>query len=440
MKNRSFTNLIVLSIFAIALPTLTVVDSTSTTTAAPITYFVEDLGTLPGDASSIAKGINASGQVVGWSAWPNGTRAFIYTDGVGMVALPGLPDRPRTYARRMNDFGQVIGTANAGGTDIGHAVRWAADGTIQDLGTLGTGSFSEALGINNRGEVVGYSYVSGGSFPIHAFLYSDAAGLVDLTPEATTIASAWDINDIGRLVGSRNSRAFRWSSWVFEDLGVLPGDARSFAFTINELSQVAGTSQSDTGNHERLFRFTDGVGMQDLGGAGEFNRAWGINNLGDVVGEGRATGGPKQALLYTDGAGLQSLRPLITIPVQWFLSAAYDINDAGQIVGHAFNNFTQQTRAVRLRPSSMGCMTSCLRSTNIRLSAKGRFGSITIFATWSLPTGAFQNQTATTDRKGIARFSTSDGLGTYTLYVTDIKKAGYSLDPFNSSLSNSITR
>ena len=53
-------------------------------------YVVEDLGALAGDTSSVAQAINASGNVVGWSAGPAGTRAFIYTDADGMVALPGL--------------------------------------------------------------------------------------------------------------------------------------------------------------------------------------------------------------------------------------------------------------------------------------------------------------------------------------------------------------
>src|SRR6188508_3105798 len=78
-------------------------------------FTVDDLGVLPGDSSSVATGINQRGDVVGWSTGPDGTtRAFIYTAS-GMVALPGLVGRPRTIARDLNDVGQVVGTANAGG-------------------------------------------------------------------------------------------------------------------------------------------------------------------------------------------------------------------------------------------------------------------------------------------------------------------------------------
>jgi len=135
--------------------------TTSRPVLAQARYVVEDLGALPGDASSVAWAINANGDVVGWSQGPNGTRAFVYTS-LGMASLPGPPDRPRTLARDINDAGSVVGTANSGGTDLGHAVLWQS-GNVQDLGTLGTGTFSEAWGINNAGHVVGTSYTSGGS-------------------------------------------------------------------------------------------------------------------------------------------------------------------------------------------------------------------------------------------------------------------------------------
>src|SRR5919109_4634890 len=99
-------------------------------------YVVEDLGTLEGDSSSVAWAVNASGDVVGWSMGPAGTRAFVFTTASGMTALPGLPLRPRTVARDINDAGDIVGSANAGGVDLGHAVLWK-NGTVLDLGTLG---------------------------------------------------------------------------------------------------------------------------------------------------------------------------------------------------------------------------------------------------------------------------------------------------------------
>jgi probable HAF family extracellular repeat protein len=431
--------------------------------AAATYYVVEDLGALAGDNASVAFGINRQGDVVGWSSGGTGHRAFVYTDGAGMVALAGLPDRPRTLARRINDAGDIVGTADAGGTDGGHAVRWRG-GVIQDIGTLGAGTFSEGWGINNDGDVVGRSSTQGGSaIGVHAFLYSDRTGLVDLTPDSDT-GIAMGINDAGQVTGYKTAvggyHAFRWTNGGFLDLGVLPGFAHSFGFAIDATGRVAGSSSSASGNAERLFRFTDGVGMQDLGGVGEHNTAWGINGAGTVVG---ATGqSQSRAFVHTDQAGLQDLNTLIDRSLGWVLLAAYDINDGGQIAGQAFNNFTGKTHAVRLQPTSTRppeCSFHCLRSTAISLTTSRRRGTTTVHGnvtvrdetgaavaqalvavTWKLPNGTTQEHNVWTARNGEARFSTSPASpGTYTLSVTGIVKSLYTFNPSRSVLSKSIT-
>jgi probable HAF family extracellular repeat protein len=297
-------------------------------------------------------GINRFGDVVGWSMGPSGTRAFLYTNAAGMMVLPSPPGRPVTTARAVNDSGTVVGTASLapGSADIGHAVRWRS-GTVRDLGTLGTGSFSDARGVNAGGVTVGTSYTNGGSLSgIHAFRYDDASGLFDLTP-ATDDAHAEGINDAGQVTGWRNSRAFRLAGSTFTDLGVPAGFASSFGFAINASGQVAGHVRSATGNSEQIFRYTDGSGMAILGGFGELNRASGINAAGDVVGWGRPVLGLRQGFLYTDANGMQGLNSLIDPASGWFVLGAGGISDAGQIAGWASGPLGQ--RAVRLTPSAI---------------------------------------------------------------------------------------
>lgn len=104
------------------------------------------------------------------------------------------------------------------------------------------------------------------------------------------------------------------------------------------------------------------------------------------------------------------------------------------------------------------CVTNCLRSTDIALTASGLSrvtvnGSVTVKdekgvavsgaqtqITWTRPDGSKVDQTATTNTSGVAAFSTSGGRGTYTLTVNNITKAGYSFDRTNSIVSKSITR
>jgi probable HAF family extracellular repeat protein len=318
-------------------------------------YVVEDLGTLRGDDSSVAWGINAQGHVVGWSSGPNGTRAFVHgRSGSRMVALPSLPGRPRSVARDISDKGVVVGSANQGGTDLGHAVVWS-QGTVRDLGTLGTGSFSEAWGVNNNGQVVGWSYTNGGSglSGVHAFLCSDADGMVDLTPDNDN-GYALDINDAEQVTGYRTAvggyHAFRWSDGTFEDLGVLPGFAHSFGWAISRTGQVVGSSSTASGNSERFARSTDSGEMESLGGTGEHNVARGVNASGQVVGvRGQSL---QRGVIYTDEAGLRDLNALIDPSSGWVVLAANDVNDAGEIAGYGFNNVTGRSHAIVLRPTA----------------------------------------------------------------------------------------
>jgi probable HAF family extracellular repeat protein len=295
-------------------------------------------------------GINRFGDVVGWSIGPNGARAFLYTDATGMRALPALAGRPVTTARAVNDSRVVVGNASTGGTDIGHAVRWQST-TARDLGTLGTGRFSDARSVNASGVVVGASYTDGGGLSgIHAFRSANGTALVDLTPAADT-ARAEGVNDSGQVTGYRESRAFRLTGSTFTDLGVPTGFAKSFGFAINRSGQVAGHVTSASGNSEKIFRYTDGPGMMIVGGVGEHNQAYGINGAGDVVGVGRPVPGLRQGFLFTDADGMQGLNSLVDPAAGWFVLGAGGINDAGQIAAWASGPNGQ--RAVRLTPSAV---------------------------------------------------------------------------------------
>jgi probable HAF family extracellular repeat protein len=72
-----------------------------------------------------------------------------------------------------------------------------------DLGTFG-GTDSEALGINNSGQVVGEAETSSGAE--HAFLYNGSGSIQDLNDligsTGWTLSDAAGINDSGQIVGT----------------------------------------------------------------------------------------------------------------------------------------------------------------------------------------------------------------------------------------------
>jgi probable HAF family extracellular repeat protein len=153
-----------------------------------------ELGTLGGDASddsysSGANGVNDLDQVVGWSsitAADDGPscwtlicppfHAFLLKPGAAMQDLGTLPGDTSSVALKVNLFGQIIGTSGntvaqqdgvPGGTIqvIGRPFIWSERGGMQDLNTLIRVSSGWVLnsvsGINLWGQIVGSGTLNG---------------------------------------------------------------------------------------------------------------------------------------------------------------------------------------------------------------------------------------------------------------------------------------
>ena len=106
-----------------------------------------------------------------------------------------------------------------------------------------------------------------------------------------------------------------------------------------------------TGVGTHAFRFTDGIGLQDIHtlGAGG-SAAYGINDAGAVVGYA-FTGEPRpHAFLYTDADGMVDLNTRIDAGSGWVLNMALGINSAGEIVGQGTYQGDVNLRAFKLTP------------------------------------------------------------------------------------------
>jgi len=169
------------------------------------------------------------------------------------------------------------------------------------------------------------------------------------------------INQVGNVVGESNSaapmqRGFLWTPLGgLQNLGMLPGDVRSVAAAINNLNQIAGTSFAAGGaSEDHAFVWSPGSGFVSLGllpGAtfGD-SLAWGINNLGQVVGTSGLGAVPgSHAFLWSPSTGMMDLgAPQDPFNVNF--SLARDINDAGQVVGLGFTDNPQYSALLWTAP------------------------------------------------------------------------------------------
>jgi probable HAF family extracellular repeat protein len=175
---------------------------------------MRDLGTLGGPQSQ-ARAINNRGHVIGWAetsakrpdGWPV-QHAFLWQNGV--IRDLGLwSDLDAINARA-----QVIG--DRGSTRCRSRAALWEDGRVRDLGVLPGDSYSDAIAINDRGQIVGESYdsCSGvyqdkqvGSRP---FIWENGR-MTALPPPPAAETTVVAINNRGQIIGYTRTGSFIWT-------------------------------------------------------------------------------------------------------------------------------------------------------------------------------------------------------------------------------------
>jgi len=250
---------------------------------------ITDLGSFGGN-QGWASGINNQGLIVGASlntvpdpyslidgliGSSNGTqtRPFLWRDGV-MQDL-GTLGGPDAWAILINQHGQVAGlsytnfnpSVGCPGLLTSDPFFWA-NGKMTDVGTLG-GTCGVPFALNNRGQVVGQSFVTGDS-TYHPFLWPGQDGKIqDLGTLGGTYGWALAINDSGGIVGFASVAgdlaefAVLWRGTSIANLGSLGSDPCSTANGINNSDQVVGVSATCDYALRRAFLWENGS-MVDL--------------------------------------------------------------------------------------------------------------------------------------------------------------------------------
>lgn len=187
----------------------------------------------------------------------------------------------------IND-GRAVGWATTPGDAEVHAFLWTEAGGMMDLGTLG-GDRAEARAVDGD-RVVGFSSTTSSEF--HAFVWTPAAGMRDLGTLGGEFSSAEGVSG-GQVVGdsttaSGDIHAFRWTAEDgMVDLGTLADGTESSAVAVHR-GLVAGWSEThgNNGNSRRPVAWHGGGKIVDIVGEPfdilEFNIVRGMGESSDV--------------------------------------------------------------------------------------------------------------------------------------------------------------
>lgn len=283
-----------------------------------------DLGVIGGTSGSLnsyAYAINDNGSIVGTSQVSGGdgnSYAFLYTSST----MQNLNVAGTAYG--INNSGQIAGSGYNN-----HAFRINSDGSVQDLGTLSTNTAAKSYGraINASGQVAAYDGLGMGQSATNAgFIWTNGTKQATGTLGGTN-STIYSINNTGQVVGTSEisggyyTHAFLYSSGTRSDLGTL--GTTSQANQINNNGQIVGFSDGvfDDGNSTHAVLWTvnaDGsASMIDLnslvaGSGWVLSEATGINDNGQIVGWGMVGEGfdaQMHAFLLSDQAAPVPLPP-----------------------------------------------------------------------------------------------------------------------------------
>jgi uncharacterized membrane protein len=306
----------------------------------------------PGLSAVNAAGMNESGDVVGTGT--TGTGAWVSRGGAPAELLPLPPGAAFAFANEINDVGVIVGSTGYAYPGYGFATAWIPDGsggyTIQQYGTLPGDIYSDAMAVNNAGDIVGYS--RDGMFR-HPVLFSAPGGILDLSP--TGVFDPSDVNEQRVLVDHSNpTKRLDLDTMDVEELDAPgAGYSSSWAEAINELGQVGGFVINTTGSNclSHAARYTDGVGWEVFSGCGQANSVTSMNDLGDVV--MRLNLAPH---VRFEGIGTFLVEDLIVADVgHWYVinGSGLAINNSRQMAVPATNPDTGESGIVLLTPTDL---------------------------------------------------------------------------------------
>jgi uncharacterized membrane protein len=332
-------------------------------TPLPFIAFSNTGGEALSSSGVVAGGIARADGSVSLATWSKG----VLTD---LGVPPGLPshdfNRPRVFG--INAGGMIVGTIHTSAGEL--PSRWF----IYDCGDFAVLPLADptdlggaAIGINKRGEVVGYDHTSRRT--VIGWRWWN--GVYSSLPVWGTSTAALGINSSGTIIGNRTlSFTRRLLSGRIGCRGqrgyvLSPGRTQhlnGFVYAINDLGEAAGGSTINGKAFAAVFRNGIATVILDLPSS-----AVGINSSGDVVGSYQPAGYDRRHLFIWDtNSGAFDLTP------EGYVSAeAAAINDRGEVLGFG-QTVSGKSQYFLLAPDPGGLLTPRAVTPDARSEATGR--------------------------------------------------------------------
>jgi len=367
-----------------------------------------DLGRLPGGFDSQVNWISQSGLMTG--AGDNGQpdplsggalpqiHGLFWENG-SLTDMGTLPEGGYvSFPVAVNNRGEVVGNAQNTVPDLTpmyptdgtqtRAFYWK-NGVTQDMGTLGGTDAAAAL-INDRGQVVGWSYTNstpsaicgawpfGFSLTTSSFIWDKKNGMRDIGGLGGTCTVATDLSNQGQVVGlsavagDLAIHPFVWDAetGMTDLLGASSGDNAYWAITINEHGVVAGGVAGPSHWNSFIWRNTGGKWKRT--NLGRYSVPTSINESGEVIGYGNFP------FVSEDDGPLVDLNTLIPPNSGLTLYETAQINDRGEISvqGPDANNNNHSVLLIPCddnHPGVEGCDYSMVDAATARQNAALRY-------------------------------------------------------------------
>ncbi len=363
--------------------------SSSQSSSTPPRYVVVDLGTL-GGSFSLAYSINDKGQISGTSTLPSDAvqHAFLFKNGK-MIDVGTLGGPNSESFSNVNNRTQDSGTAETAVTDPNNE-NFCSFGTMPSLICLGFvwqkgimtplpapgGNNGQAAAINDFGIVAGYAEL-GASDPncpppqvlqFRPVVWTNGNPLPLQLYGSDSEGAAFWINNLGDVVGASGicapydpryaleiqpRHALLWHNGKPIDLGNLGGSMQNAALAINDRRTIVGASDIAGDTYQHAFLWQNGK-MSDLGAlpGDVISAAVAINNRDQVTGVSDDGNNDIRAFLWQNGT-MYDLNDLVVGNTPLYLLHGFGINDAGWLVGFAFNTDVNEVHGFLAIPVSI---------------------------------------------------------------------------------------